>query len=46
MPLPTPHADETREEFIERCASDNKMIIEYRDKGQRLAVCYVQWKKK
>lgn len=46
MPLPKPKPNESRSEFISRCISDDKMIIEYRDKGQRSAICYVQWKNK
>lgn len=46
MPIPKPKTSETKEEFIARCVSDKTMIIEYKDKGQRLAICYVQWKEK
>ena len=46
MPLPKPKAGEKQSEFISRCMSDGTMMIEYREKDQRLAVCYVQWKEK
>lgn len=46
MPLPKPSPKEKKQEFISRCMSDDTMIIEYREKGQRLAICYVQWKQK
>jgi hypothetical protein len=46
MPLPKPKTKEKQSEFISRCMSDGTMVIEYREKGQRLAVCYVQWKEK
>lgn len=46
MPLPKPKSKEKQSEFITRCMSDNTMIIEYKEKDQRLAICYVQWKNK
>lgn len=44
MPLPKPKAEETQEQFISRCMSDNQMMIEYKRQDQRLAVCYVTWR--
>ena len=44
MPLPKPRAEETQEQFIQRCMSDDQMVIEYKRNDQRLAVCYVQWR--
>jgi len=41
MPIPTKQTDETNEEFIERCMSD-EFMKEYEDNSQRLAVCYAQ----
>ncbi len=41
MPIPTKQTDETNEEFIERCMSD-EFMKEYDDNSQRLAVCYAQ----
>lgn len=43
MPIPTPGQDETKDEFIERCMSDETMKEEYPDGDQRLAVCMTQW---
>jgi len=44
MPIPTPKAKETQQEFISRCMSDLKS--EFPNKEQRLAVCYTQWQEK
>ena len=44
MPLPNPKSGETQEKFIQRCMSDDQMVIEYKRNDQRLAVCYVQWR--
>ena len=41
MPIPTKNIDETNEEFIERCMSDDTMVEEYED-DQRLAICSLQ----
>ena len=41
MPIPTKEQNETNEEFIERCMSD-EFMKEYDDNDQRLAVCYAQ----
>lgn len=46
MPLPKPKAKEKQSAFIQRCMTDDTMIIEYRENDQRLAICYVQWKNK
>lgn len=39
MPLPTPGTDETRDDFLSRCAGDEKVAAEFPDGDQRLAVC-------
>lgn len=44
MPLPKPKAEETQEQFIQRCMSNKTMQIEYKRQDQRLAVCYVTWR--
>lgn len=44
MPLPKPKANETQEEFVSRCMSDDTMVVEYKRQDQRLAVCYVTWR--
>ena len=41
MPIPTKEQNESNEEFIERCMSD-EFMKEYDDNSQRLAVCYAQ----
>jgi len=41
MPIPSKEENETNEEFIERCMSD-EFMKEYDDNKQRLAVCYAQ----
>lgn len=45
MPLPKPKTEETKDEFIERCMSHEQMKDEYKDKDQRLAVCFSLWEK-
>lgn len=45
MPIPTPQPTETKEQFIERCMSDEKMVAEY-DAPQRYAVCSLQLKER
>lgn len=44
MPLPKPNPEDTQQEFISRCMANPRMIGEYPDAEQRLAVCYAQWK--
>ena len=44
MPLPNPKSGENQEQFVQRCMSDDQMVIEYKRNDQRLAVCYVQWR--
>lgn len=39
MPLPNRKEDESRENFISRCMSDDKIQKEYPDRSQRVAVC-------
>ncbi len=46
MPIPTPKPTEEKNEFIARCMSDEKMLTEFPDAAQRLAVCQTQLKKK
>jgi len=45
MPIPKPIADETEQEFISRCMSDDTMTGEY-ESEQRMAVCTVAWNEK
>ena len=37
--MPEPKDGETREDFVERCMSDEVMVGEYEDEEQRYAVC-------
>jgi hypothetical protein len=46
MPLPTPTAKESKNDFIARCMSDAKTQSEFPDSQQRLAVCIAQYKEK
>ena len=39
MPIPTPNSGEEKKDFIQRCMSDDKMVSEYKNTDQRLAVC-------
>lgn len=39
MPIPSRKDGEERQQFISRCMSDDKMKEEYKDSGQRIAVC-------
>ena len=43
MPLPKPHSGETRDAFLGRCASDDKIITEFPNRDQRIAVCISQF---
>jgi hypothetical protein len=42
MPIPSPNKEEGREEYIERCMSDETMVDEY-DTDQRFAVCKAKY---
>lgn len=39
MPIPKPKKNERKQEFINRCMTDDVMTNEYRIAGQRLAIC-------
>lgn len=43
MPIPKPREKESKEKFISRCMSDEKMKEEYSSSAQRYAVCRVSW---
>ena len=45
MPIPTPTSTETKNEFIDRCMSDEVMKTDFADNMQRLAVCSVSYDK-
>ena len=42
MPIPKPKAEETEQEYISRCMSDEKLKQEYED-NQRFAICKLTW---
>lgn len=42
-PMPTPDADENRDEFLSRCMGDEEMVSEFSDTAQRYAVCISKW---
>ena len=42
MPIPTPLPKEQNNEFIQRCMMDDTMSREYKDIGQRYAICREQ----
>ena len=43
MPLPKPSLGESRDEFVGRCISDDKVTSEFPDRDQRVAVCISQF---
>lgn len=43
MPLPKPKKNESHDDFMDRCMSDNVMKEEYEDEKKRYAVCQTQW---
>ncbi len=43
MPQPTPNADESHNDFIDRCMGDDTMVSDFDDTDQRLAVCESIW---
>lgn len=43
MPLPKPTLGEDRDEFVSRCLADDKLVQEFPDSDQRVAVCNAQF---
>lgn len=43
--MPTKKEGEKRDEFISRCMSDEQMKKEFKDREQRIAVCFSYWNK-
>ena len=43
MPMPEPDEDQSRDEFVSECMSDDTMKREY-EREQRIAVCYSIWR--
>ena len=46
MPLIKPKKDESRKKFIPRCMGDSEMAKEFKEAGQRYAVCVRIWENK
>ena len=44
MPLPTPNKDESESKFIKRCMGNSEMNKEFKDRIQRVAVCFKQFR--
>ena len=45
MPLPKPKVGQEKNAFISACIGDEKMISEFPEQKQRIAVCNSQWQK-
>lgn len=43
MPEPIPGTGESHDEFISRCMSNETMIVEHPDEGDRAEACEIQW---
>jgi len=43
MPIPKPRKNEKQDEFMSRCMADDAMVKEYKDTGQRFAICKTSW---
>ena len=46
MPIPTKKIDESSEQFMSRCMSDEIMNSEFSDPKQRAAICNNQFKER
>ena len=44
MPIPSPRANESQDEFISRCMGDDTMNEDYPDQEQRSGVCFSTWR--
>lgn len=45
MPIPSPSAGESKDDFLASCIANPTMTAEYPDADQRYAVCQAQWEK-
>ncbi len=45
MPLPTPKPEESKDEFVSRCMSNESAKKEFESEDQRVAVCLEKWRK-
>lgn len=43
--MPTPRENETREEFITRCMSDEEAMTDFPEQDQRFAFCQSEWER-
>jgi hypothetical protein len=46
MPIPKPAPNEDKQQFMNRCMSNDIMNSEYPDNKQRYAICLQQWNNK
>ena len=46
MPLPKPKKNEKQSDFMARCVNSEVIKKEFKNKSQRVAVCYNQFKEK
>lgn len=44
--MPSPRANENRDQFLERCMGDSAMVSEFGENDQRYAVCVNYWQNK
>ena len=44
MPIPEPKEKEKKDDFIQRCMSDDIMLKEIPDESQRYIICLTQWR--
>ncbi|MFO0089754.1 MAG: HK97 family phage prohead protease [bacterium] len=44
--MPSPRANESRDQYLERCMGDSEMVGEFGDNDQRYAVCVSYWQNK
>jgi hypothetical protein len=42
LPIPKKRKDESADDFMERCMSDETMTTEFPDEEQRSAICYAR----
>jgi hypothetical protein len=45
MPVPKPKSGESKDDFLDRCMGDDKMVDEY-EQDQRYAICMSKWEDK
>lgn len=45
MPLPEPKKDETEDDFMDRCLSNENVNKEFPDKNERYGFCITRWER-